>query len=206
MSNPIQKKNLENVLANSDNHNTFSPTILVLLMYLVSLMTAYLFYSYERHKGQVNFVKDEFSKHNHWWNKGIGAGIVTVAGLAEGLIIGLIAMNQYEVMAGYRAKFVGLIILTMIVFVLLNTYLLRQLKSIGMFIIIVILALYFIDMNRNNAILAAISPLSHIDKVFYNYLNAEHPVGMAMLILAVLAIIGFILNMFIKHFKKERLI
>ncbi|EFU84243.1 type VII secretion protein EsaA [Staphylococcus lugdunensis] len=206
MSNPIQKKNLENVLANSDNHNTFSPTILVLLMYLVSLMTAYLFYSYERHKGQVNFVKDEFSKHNHWWNKGIGAGIVTIAGLAEGLIIGLIAMNQYEVMAGYRAKFVGLIILTMIVFVLLNTYLLRQLKSIGMFIIIVILALYFIDMNRNNAILAAISPLSHIDKVFYNYLNAEHPVGMAMLILAVLAIIGFILNMFIKHFKKERLI
>ena len=57
-----------------------------------------------------------------------------------------------------------------------------------MFIIIVILALYFIDMNRNNAILARFSPLSHIDKVFYNYLNAEHPVGMAMLILAVLAI------------------
>ena len=96
-------------------------------MYLVSLMTAYLFYSYERHKGQVNFVKDEFSKHNHWW-KGIGAGIVTVAGLAEGLIIGLIAMNQYEVMAGYRAKFVGLIILTMIVFVLPQYVLIETIK------------------------------------------------------------------------------
>ena len=48
MSNPIQKQNLENVLANNGDKDTFSPTLLVLLMYLISMMTAYVFYSYER--------------------------------------------------------------------------------------------------------------------------------------------------------------
>ena len=62
MSNPIQKQNLENVLANNGDKDTFSPTLLVLLMYLISMMTAYVFYSYERAKGQINFIKDDFSK------------------------------------------------------------------------------------------------------------------------------------------------
>ncbi len=39
--------------------------------------------------------------------------------------------------------------------------------------------------------------------MFFNYLNAEHPIGLALVILTVLVIIGFVLNMFIKHFKKE---
>ncbi|PVG18720.1 DUF3149 domain-containing protein, partial [Staphylococcus aureus] len=47
---------------------------------------------------------------------------------------------------------------------------------------------------------------SYIDNMFFNYLNAEHPIGLALVILTVLVIIGFVLNMFIKHFKKERLI
>ncbi|WP_423831405.1 hypothetical protein, partial [Staphylococcus haemolyticus] len=42
--------------------------------------------------------------------------------------------------------------------------------------------------------------------MIYNFLNAEHPVGMALFIMSVIVIIGFVLNMFIKHFKKERLI
>ena len=51
-------------------------------------------------------------------------------------------MNRYQVMPGYKVKFIFMILVTMIVFVLINTYLLRQLKSIGMFIMIVILAVY----------------------------------------------------------------
>ena len=46
-----------------------------------------------------------------------------------------------------------------------------------------------------------ISPLSYIDNMFFNYLNAEHPISNNCTV-----IIGFVLNMFIKHFKKERLI
>ncbi|MFG6175450.1 type VII secretion protein EsaA, partial [Staphylococcus aureus] len=59
MSNPVQKKNLENVLANNGNTDVISPTLFVLLMYLLSMITAYIFYSYERAKGQMNFIKDD---------------------------------------------------------------------------------------------------------------------------------------------------
>ena len=211
MSNPIQKQNLENVLANNGDKDTFSPTLLVLLMYLISMMTAYVFYSYERAKGQINFIKDDFSKNNHIWNRVISSAIVTFTGMVEGLAIGLIAMNRYQVMPGYKVKFIFMILVTMVVFVLINTYLLRQLKSIGMFIMIVILAVYFIAMNYLNpsgsgSTLNRLSPLSYVDSMIYNYLNAEHPVGLALLVLSLLAIVGFVLNMFIKHFKKERLI
>lgn len=61
MSNPVQKKNLENVLANNGNTDVISPTLFVLLMYLLSMITAYIFYSYERAKGQMNFIKDDYS-------------------------------------------------------------------------------------------------------------------------------------------------
>lgn len=210
MSNPVQKKNLENVLANNGNTEVISPTLFVLLMYLLSMITAYIFYSYERAKGQMNFIKDDYSSKNHLWNNVITSGVIGTTGLVEGLIVGLIAMNKFHVLAGYRAKFILMVILTMMVFVLINTYLLRQVKSIGMFLMIAALGLYFVAMNNLKAagqgVTNKISPLSYIDNMFFNYLNAEHPIGLALVILTVLVIIGFVLNMFIKHFKKERLI
>ena len=53
------------------------------------MMTAYVFYSYERAKGQINFIKDDFSKNNHIWNRVISSAIVTFTGMVEGLAIGL---------------------------------------------------------------------------------------------------------------------
>lgn len=147
MSNPVQKKNLENVLANNGNTDVISPTLFVLLMYLLSMITAYIFYSYERAKGQMNFIKDDYSSKNHLWNNVITSGVIGTTGLVEGLIVGLIAMNKFHVLAGYRAKFILMVILTMMVFVLINTYLLRQVKSIGMFLMIAALGLYFVAMK-----------------------------------------------------------
>ncbi|MBE7582448.1 type VII secretion protein EsaA, partial [Staphylococcus aureus] len=106
MSNPVQKKNLENVLANNGNTDVISPTLFVLLMYLLSMITAYIFYSYERAKGQMNFIKDDYSSKNHLWNNVITSGVIGTTGLVEGLIVGLIAMNKFHVLAGYRAKFI----------------------------------------------------------------------------------------------------
>ncbi|MCU5745662.1 type VII secretion protein EsaA [Staphylococcus sp. SQ8-PEA] len=211
MSNPIQKKNLENVLANNSSKDTMSSTILVLLMYLLAMMTGYVFYSYERTKGALNIVKEDFNRHNHLWNNLINAAIIATAGLVEGIIIGIIALNRYAILSGYKVRFMLMIIITMVVFVLINTYLLRQLKSIGMFIMILVLAMYFVTMNYlnptgNNQGLNKFSPLSYIDTMIFNYLNAEDPVGLALIILAIVALMGFVLNMFIKQFKKVRLL
>ncbi|WP_213060021.1 hypothetical protein, partial [Escherichia coli] len=73
----------------------------------------------------MNFIKDDYSSKNHLWNNVITSGVIGTTGLVEGLIVGLIAMNKFHVLAGYRAKFILMVILTMMVFVLINTYLLR---------------------------------------------------------------------------------
>ncbi len=61
------------------------------------------------------------SSKNHLWNNVITSGVIGTTGLVEGLIVGLIAMNKFHVLAGYRAKFILMVILTMMVFVLIST-------------------------------------------------------------------------------------
>ncbi len=47
---------------------------------------------------------------------------------------------------------------------------------------------------------------SYIDNMFFNYLNAEHPIGLALVILTVLVIIGFYEHVYKTLLEKERLI
>ena len=77
------------------------------------------------------------------WNNVIISSIITLTGLI-GVVIGLIAMNQYHIMPGYKVKFMFMIIMTMMLFVLINTYLFRQLKSIGMFIMMTTLGVFIL--------------------------------------------------------------
>ncbi|AJC97014.1 type VII secretion protein EsaA [Staphylococcus hyicus] len=210
MSHPIQKKNLENVLANSDEKDTTSPSIFVLLMYLMSMMTAYVFYSYERAKGELQFIHNHFSQHNKIWNSIAVAGVISGVALLEGLVIGLVAMNQFEILEGYRLKFIVMVVLTMSAFVLVNTYLLRQIRTIGMLMMLGILAIYFVAMNQlgqgsAQTTLGKISPLSYVDAAYFNFLNAEQSTLLVVILLFVITIIGFLLNLVIKPLNKVRL-
>lgn len=210
MSHPIQKKNLENVLANSDEKNTISPSVLVLMMYLISMMTAYLIYSYERAKGELNFIKNDFGQHNKLWNSVLITGVILGLAILEGAIVGLIAMQQFDILEGYRMKFLLMVVVTMCAFVLIHTYLFRQLRVIGMFIVTLILALYFMTMSQfattpTQTLFGKISPLSYIDAAFFNFLNAEQSVALVMVLLVVIAMIGFLLNLIIKPLTKVRL-
>lgn len=210
MSHPIQKKNLENVLANSDEKNTISPSILVLLMYLVSMMTAYVFYSYERAKGDLQLIHNHFSQHNKIWNSVVVTAVISGIAMLEGFVIGLVAMNQFDILEGYRLKFVMMVVLTMCAFVLVNTYLLRQIRTIGMCLMLIVLAIYFVAMNQLGAsptqtTLGKISPLSYVDAAYFNFLNAEQSTLLVVILLFVITIIGFLLNLVIKPLTKVRL-
>lgn len=96
----------------------------------------------------MNFIKDDYSSKNYFWNNIIMLGVIGIIGLVEGLIVGLIVMNKFYVLVGYRVKFILMVILIMMVFVFINMYLLRQVKFIGMFLMIVVLGLYFVVMNN----------------------------------------------------------
>lgn len=73
----------------------------------------------------MNFIKDDYSSKNYFWNNIIMLGVIGIIGLVEGLIVGLIVMNKFYVLVGYRVKFILMVILIMMVFVFINMYLLR---------------------------------------------------------------------------------
>lgn len=73
----------------------------------------------------MNFIKDDYSSKNYFWNNVIMLGVIGIIGLVEGLIVGLIVMNKFYVLVGYRVKFILMVILIMMVFVFINMYLLR---------------------------------------------------------------------------------
>ena len=100
----------------------------------------------------------------------------------------------------------GLIILLTVTSLLIATYLLRQLKMIGMFILLTIFSLYllltkslgFRFENKHLAeTLQKLSPLQYIETLLTNILEGK---AVALLIIAILALIGiagFVLNLFV---------
>lgn len=211
MSKPIDTLNIDNVLTESKTKHTVSPSLLVFVMFLISLMTAYLLSSYERTKSNIQLIQNDFSKNSKLYNNIAKTGVITGIALIEGIVISLIAMNKFEIIEGYRFKFIMLVICSMILFTLINTYLLRQLRSIGMFLILLILTLYFVSLdgitfNGRNLINERISPISYIDQMIYNFLNLGTSIIGPITITIIFILVAFVLNVFVKTFKKEGLV
>ncbi len=56
------------------------------MMYLLSMITAYISIVIERAKGQMNFIKDDYSSKNHLWNNVITSGVIGTTGLMKIII------------------------------------------------------------------------------------------------------------------------
>ncbi|UXU54856.1 hypothetical protein MUA11_11305 [Staphylococcus agnetis] len=158
----------------------------------------------------MQFIHNHFSQHNKIWNSVVVTAVISGIAMLEGFVIGLVAMNQFDILEGYRLKFVMMVVLTMCAFVLVNTYLLRQIRTIGMCLMLIVLAIYFVAMNQLGAsptqtTLGKISPLSYVDAAYFNFLNAEQSTLLVVILLFVITIIGFLLNLVIKPLTKVRL-
>ncbi|SUK17536.1 Putative secretion accessory protein EsaA/YueB [Staphylococcus agnetis] len=60
-------------------------------------MTAYVFYSYERAKGDLQLIHNHFSQHNKFWNSVVVTAVISGIAVLEGFVIGLVAMNQFDI-------------------------------------------------------------------------------------------------------------
>lgn len=211
MSNPVNKKNLENVLENSDDRASISPSVFVLVMYLVSLVTGYVISSYERNKGIPKLINNDFSKHNQIWNRILFTGIIAGIALLESLIIGMFATHAFAIVPGYKTKFMIITIVVMLLFVLVTTYLLRQLRSIGMLISMVMLGLYFVTLNSftsttSTSSVSKYSPINYIDTMIYHFLNQDRPINVAFIIIVLFMLLALGLNIVVKRIAKRRFI
>src|SRR5699024_1299346 len=119
---------------------TFTSYFIVLFLFLLSLFTAYVISTYP----QKRMERQELFVENHPIIKNNLPFTLSTAdiGAVEGIIIGvlsgyLLQMSQTEVII-----WIVLVTLMMMSMLLIATYLLRQLKMIGMFLLLVMFSFY----------------------------------------------------------------
>ncbi len=171
LSNPVQTKNAGVITAG----DTFTPYFVVLICFIVALFTAYVISNNERKRLQ----NDSFAGERTLVGNNTPITMVTVSiGLIEGLFIGLISAYLLHMSEGEFMYWTGLITLIMLTMLLVSAYLLRQLKMVGMFILLVILSLYLfltealglhIDKFSVAAKLREFSPLQHIENLLMEF-------------------------------------
>ncbi|WP_106496017.1 type VII secretion protein EsaA [Lentibacillus sp. Marseille-P4043] len=198
LSNPVQTKNNGTIAAG----DKFTPYFVVLVCFIIALFTAYVISM----SNQRQLAGDQFETEKSLMGKNtLITSITGGIGVAEGIIIGLLSGYFLEVSGGELVKWVGLITLVMIVMLLVATYLLRQLKMIGMFILLAVLSLYlFLTRALGSGFVGLetvrmYSPLQYVETLVSKTVQGQAGYGTAMFILAGLALIGVIANLLVLH-------
>lgn len=200
LANPVQTEN-DGVLLKG---KSFSPYFLVLILSMLTLFTAYVITNMEE-KRQAVAVAGEgtgLARRNQSMTLA-AAGF----GAIEGLIIGLVSFYFLEMDKSMVYMWLGIMTLLMLVMTLVSTYLLRQLKMIGMFLILAVFSLYLLltralDFRFEHAnimrTIRQISPLQYVENLLTNMMEGK---GFSLLsvffLLLLLSGIGLVLNLFV---------
>ncbi|WP_010532263.1 type VII secretion protein EsaA [Lentibacillus jeotgali] len=162
LSNPVDTKNAGIIIEG----NRFTPYFLVLICFIVGLFTAYVISTANQHRVSKNQFEGESSLMGR---NSLITGITTGLGALEGLVIGLVSAYFLDIGEVRLILWTGIMILIMLTMVLVSTYLLRQLKMIGMFILLAVMSMYLFLTEALTSSLSGIealrnySPLQYVD-------------------------------------------
>jgi len=201
LSNPVETRNA-GIIAAGD---TFTPYFVVLICFIVALFTAYVLSSNERKRLQM----DTFAGERTIVGYNTPITVITVSiGLIEGLVIGLMSAYLLEMSEGKFLQWTGVITLIMVTLLLVSTYLLRQLKMAGMFILLVILSLYLFltealgrhfDQFSTAAKLRDYSPLQYIETLLMKFGSGASDTKWIIFGLAALTVVSLAGHLFVSN-------
>lgn len=186
LSSPVDAKNKGLTIEG----NTFTPYFLVLICFIVALFTAYVISTAKQQHTRDNQFETEQSLMR---KNSLITGITVGLGVLEGLVIGLVSAY----LLGTEIKLIlwaSLMILIMLTMVLVFTYLLRQLKMIGMFILLIVMSMYLFLTDALTSSLSGMealrdySPLHYADTLLTNAMQ-----GGSDYLFIVLSMIGMVL-------------
>lgn len=200
LSNPVQTKN-EGVIV--EKGDTFTPYFIVLICFIVSLFTAYVISTNERKRIQ----QDMFEEERSFIRSNVPITMITTGiGIVEGIVIGLLSGYLLEINQEKFMFWIGLITAIVLSMVLVATYLLRQLKMIGMFVLLIVLSLYLfftqaLGLHFDKSSLAAdiktYSPLQYVEKLLIQFGDGTADLVFYISSLLVIVVIGFACNLFV---------
>jgi len=202
LSNPVQTKSAGVIMAAND---TFTPYFIVLICFIVALFTAYVLANNERKR----LDNDSFAEELTLVKQNTPITIITASiGLVEGLVIGLLSGYLLGITEEKFILWIGMIVLIMASMLLAGTYLLRQLKMAGMFILLVILSLYLFlteaiglqfDQSSFAAKLREYSPLQYIETWLMRFGSGGEDNTIIIFSLIAVTIISLVGHLFVIH-------
>lgn len=205
LSSPVEKEKGLTIAAG----DTFTPYLIVLVCFIVALFTGYVIAAQERKRKQ----EDDFAEEMALAYQNTPITLMTVGiGLIEGAIIGAISAYFLEMKGVIFVSWMGIIILIVLVFVLIATYLLRQLRMMGMFLLLIILAMYLflteavglkIDQDSMLATIRSFSPLQYIENLLNGFVSRTDDWLVIMYSLIGVAVLGIVVNLFVWHRSKQ---
>ncbi|NRD77644.1 type VII secretion protein EsaA [Bacillus sp. BRMEA1] len=201
LSNPVETKNTG--AAADAAEDVFTPYFMVLICFIAAFFTAYVFAGNDRKREQTDSFEAEQTtvKANLPFSLALaGTGIV------EGIIIGFLSGYFLQI---DQAKFIGwvsLITLVMLTMVLAAAYLLRQLKMVGMFVLLIMLSCYLFftkalgtsfDEETFAAKIQFFSPLHYVEKLVSRFMNGGADYMLIVYSLFVISILSVIGHLFV---------
>ncbi|WP_100618204.1 type VII secretion protein EsaA [Bacillus cereus] len=201
LANPVQKKN-DGVVVAAD---MFTPYLLVLICFIVSLFTSYVISNQERKRIEESDFEEEMSlvlKNVPITTVQVGIGIV------EGILIGGISGYLLKINHAEFLVWISMFTSIMLVLVLISGYLLRQMKMIGMFILLTTLSLYLfltdavglnLDKMSTAAKIREFSPLQYIESMIIGFANDRANWATIMFSLMAAVAISLVVNLFVLH-------
>lgn len=205
LANPVQTKNT-GIITEGESFTAYFMTI---ILSIITLFTAYVLSTLNLRRKEDVFEAEQSIINS---NKTI-ALTTALIGVIEGIVVGLLSFYLLPLPFESMYTWLAMIVLSTAVMLFFATYLLRQLKMIGMFILLTIFSAYlFLTRSlgfrfENNALvetLRHISPLQHVEAELANMIESGiNPSFFTWSVLIILAVLAFVLNVFV--FQKSEL-
>ncbi|MBU9723480.1 MULTISPECIES: type VII secretion protein EsaA [Bacillaceae] len=196
LSNPVETNNQGTIVSG----DTFTPYFLVLIIFIVALFTGYVIAA-NYHKENE---KDTFESKQSLVSRNTPITVLTlVTGLVEGLLIGIISSYFLGLTGANMISYIFLTTFITLMILLAATYLLRQLKTVGMFVLLVVLSMYLFSsraIGTNNlgaGALRDISPLEYIERWITSSIDSSANYLTMILIIIGISIVLLVANLIV---------
>lgn len=201
LSNPVQIKNSGTIVSK----DSFVPYYLVLIFFISALFTAYVLSNIEKRR----ISGSSFEEEKPLYASNMPVTVLTaVAGIAEGLLIGAISAAYLHITEDKYLPWIGLSIAISFSMVAVATYFLRQLKMIGMFILLMVLCLYLFltdthgihfDPVSSAAMWQRVSPLQYIQNLLAGFDSSNVDSVRHLVVLLSVGLLAGIGQLFVLH-------
>lgn len=201
LSNPVETKN-EGVIIETSQ---FTPYFLVLISALAALFTGYGISTFNQRRKEDDFEQEQSLVAKNT----LLTAIIGAIGVVEGILLGLVSGYLLQIEGGRFIIWTLLMILIMTTSVLVASYLLRQLKMIGMFIILAVISMYLFLTDALSASISGVSawrdlsPLHYIERLMRRAVQSSADYGLIVLSLIFVALIAVVANLLVVSKRKS---